>query len=388
MKIERIEARWIQCPIPEEKQHVSDFGRMTSFDMALVTVTTRSGLQGFGEAKGAVGSSGECAALVSCVEKELAPRVVGSDAREITRAFETLYNGPRAHYALERGRGFPVLGRRGLTIAAVGAIDMALWDLLGKHLDVPIVQLLGGRCRDKMKAYASGGWAGPDEIGEQLRGYVEKGFQAVKMRVGVMDGTVERSILRVRNARKELGPKIDIMVDAHGTFSVPEAKRFARGVEDCALRWFEEPINSDQRERLSEVRAVTSIPIAMGESEFTRFDIQELIRLQAVDVLQPDAAIIGGLTESHRIAQLAHTHQLELAPHLWGSAFSFMAGVHLAFASPSAVILEFSLGGNPLLHEMVEETISAPEGLISSPEKPGLGVTPRQEFIDEYTVPA
>lgn len=385
-RIAEISARWIRVPIPVDQQHVSDFGRLASFDMALVTVTTEAGLCGFGEAKGAVGSAGDCAALVTCVERELGPQLIGSDARHITRAWETMYGGTRAHYALERGRGFPILGRRGLTVAAIGAIDMALWDLLGKTLDVPVVQLLGGACRERMPAYASGGWADADAIGEQLGGYVERGFDSVKMRVGVMDGTVDASVLRVRNARRHLGPDIGLMVDAHGTFSVAEAKRFASRVEDCGLRWFEEPINSDQRARLADVRGHTAIPIAMGESESTRFDIVDLIRHDAIDVVQPDAAIIGGITESWRIAQLAHAHQLELAPHLWGSALSFMAGVHVAFASPAAVVLEFSLGANPLLHDLVEEEIRCADGSVDVPERPGLGVTPRPDFIDEYTV--
>ena len=152
LTIRAVEARWIRCPIPEERQHISDFGRLETFDMALVTVRTEDGLEGFGEAKGAVGSSGDCASLVTCVECELGPRLIGCDGREITRAWETLYNGTRAHYALSRGRGFPALGRRGTTIAALGAIDIALHDLVGKALGVPVVQLLGGACRDRMPA--------------------------------------------------------------------------------------------------------------------------------------------------------------------------------------------------------------------------------------------
>src|SRR5690606_12832834 len=135
-----------------------------------------------------------------------------------------------------------------------------------------VVQLLGGACRERMPAYASGGWAGADHIGEQLSGYVARGFNAVKMRVGVMDGTVATSVERVRAARRALGPDVEIMVDAHGTYSVPEAKQFCRALEECNLRWFEEPINADNPRGTAEVRQTTTIPIAAGESEFTRFD--------------------------------------------------------------------------------------------------------------------
>ena len=386
MNIRDVEAFWLHCPIPYERQHVSDFGRIASFDMTLVRVSTEDGLVGYGEAKAAVGSAGVCAALVSCIQHELRPLLIGQDARQITRLWEEMYNGSRAHYALAHGRAFPVLGRRGLNVAALSGIDMALWDVLGQSLGVPVVQLLGGACRAQMPAYASGGWAGVDGIGAQLGGYVERGFGAVKMRVGVMDGNVATSVARVRAAREALGPKIGLMVDAHGTWSVPEAKRFCREVEDCALAWVEEPINADNRRGTAAVRATTSIPIACGESEFTRFDFRDLIEVSAVDVLQPDLAICGGISEGMRIAALAATHQLALAPHIWGSALSFAAGLHLAFASPSATILEFSLGANPLLHELGEEPVICQNGLIAAPTRPGLGVTPRQAFIDEYRV--
>lgn len=384
MIIRDVDAIWLHCPIPHEKQHVSDFGRVGSFDMTLVTVTTEDGVQGFGEAKAAVGSAGVCAALVTCVRQELRPLLIGRDAGQITHLWETMYNGPRDHYALARGRTFPILGRRGLTVSAMSGVDMALWDLLGKALGVPVVQLLGGACRERMPAYASGGWAGADHIGEQLSGYVARGFNAVKMRVGVMDGTVATSVERVRAARRALGPDVEIMVDAHGTYSVPEAKQFCRALEECNLRWFEEPINADNPQGTAAVRASTSIPIAAGESEFTRFDFRGLIEAGAVDVLQPDLAICGGITEGRRVAELAATYQLELAPHCWGSAFSFMAGVSLAFASPAATIIEFSVGANPMLHDLVEEDIAAENGTIEAPQRPGLGVTPRAEFIAEY----
>jgi D-galactarolactone cycloisomerase len=384
MKIVDVNAVWLHCPIPYERQHVSDFGRIASFDMTLVSVTTENGMVGYGEAKAAVGSSGVCAALVTCVREELRPILLGRDARRITELWERMYNGPRDHYALERGRAFPVLGRRGLTVAAISGVDMALWDLHGKALGRPIVDLIGGPCRDTMPAYASGGWAGVEGIGAQLAGYVERGFGAVKMRVGVMDGSVAASVARVRAAREALGPEVGIAVDAHGTYSVPEAKQFCRGVEDAGLMWFEEPISADDRRGTAEVRAATSIPIAAGESEFTRFDFRDLIELRAVDVLQPDLAICGGLTEGLRIAALAGTHQLALAPHIWGSALSFMAGLHLAFATPAATILEFSLGANPLLHELVAERIVCANGRIAAPDRPGLGVTPQEAFIEQY----
>jgi L-alanine-DL-glutamate epimerase-like enolase superfamily enzyme len=199
-----------------------------------------------------------------------------------------------------------------------------------------------------------------------------------------MDETVEYSVERVRAAREALGNNIKLMADAHGTYSVPEAKKFCRGVEDYNLYWFEEPVSPDNRHGTAEVRASTSIPIAAGESEYTCFDIRDLLELRAIDIVQPDSAIIGGISEAMRAGHLANTYQLELAPHCWGSAFSFMAGVNVAFASPAATIIEFSLGGNPMMYELVKEKIEAKDGMIDAPTRPGLGLTPNWDFVKEF----
>jgi L-alanine-DL-glutamate epimerase-like enolase superfamily enzyme len=307
------------------------------------------------------------------------------DARRITAIWDTMYNGSRAGYALDRGRGFPVLGRRGVTMSAMSGIDMALWDVVGKALGVPVVELWGGARVDTLPAYASGGWADVDNIGAQLQGYVDRGFDAVKMRVGIMDGDVATSVARVAAAREALGPDVGLMADAHGTYNSTDAMRFLAGVEHLNLRWFEEPVNADDLAAARRVRASTRTPIAAGESESTRFDFRELISHEAADVLQPDLAICGGPTEGRRIAALAETHQLELAPHCWGSALSFNAGVSLAFSSSAARTIEYSLGGNPLLREMPTHPPIVDGGVVSAPIAPGFGVEPRTDFLDEFT---
>ena len=387
MKIASVDACWLHVPIPPEGQHISDFGRTTSFDAVLVRIETDSGLVGHGEAKSHVGSDSDNQALVTLIGDELGPKLIGQDARDITKIWETIYNGTRTHFALSRGHAFPILGRRGLTISAVSGIDIALWDLLGQHLGVPVWRLLGGRCHDALPAYASGGWAPADRIGDQLLGYIEKGgFKAVKMRVGVGDGEVRHSVARVRAARDALGPEVDLMVDAHGTYTVAEAKRFCRQVAECDLAWFEEPVSGDDKRGMAEIRAQTDIAIAAGENEYTRFDFYELAAARAVDIFQPDLAICGGITEAHRIAALADTFQIRMAPHLWGGALMFAAGLHLCIAAPSAFILEYSLGANPILHDLAETDFALKDGEIAAPEAPGLGITINQEFVDAYAV--
>ena len=387
MKITNIKASWLRVPIPEAKQSVSDFGRNDSFNTTLVRVETDAGLVGYGEAKASVGSIGAQRALVAVIEEELTPLLIGEDARDIARLWEVMYNGSRASCALSRGRAFPVLGRRGLTICGISGIDMALWDILGRSLDVPVYRLLGGKCRNRLPAYASGGWADESRIGDQLQGYIERGgFGAVKMRVGVMDGDVMTSVRRVQAARNSLGDKIDLMTDAHGTFSVSEAKRFCREVADCRLSWLEEPVSADNKPGCAEVRAGTDVPISAGESEFTRFDFLELAKLAAVDIFQPDLAICGGITEGMRIAALAEAYQIELAPHMWGGALMFSAGLQLCAVSPAATIVEYSLLHNPLQAELDLDPITATDGEIAIPERPGLGASINEDFVKRFTV--
>lgn len=387
MKIERIEATWVSIPIAAERQHKSDFGQIRTFDAAIVRIDTDAGITGWGEGKNAAGSAGTYAALVTLINKEFAPRLVGRDARDISVIWDSLYNGVRAHHATARGHAMPDMARRGQTIAAISAIDIALWDIAGKSLGVPVWRLLGGRKAEHMPAYASGGWADAKTIGDQLSGYVKQGgFKAVKMRVGAMDGAPHVSAERVKAARAALGPDIEIMVDSHGTFTVAEAKRFAHLVRDCNLAWFEEPVTADDKVGIAEVRAAAMIPIAAGESEFTRFDFRDLITQRAVDILQPDLAICGGITEARRIDALASSFNLRLAPHLWAGAPAFFAGLHLAAASPSSYILEYSLGANPMLHDLIEEDVSVTDGMIAIPDRPGLGITMRQDMLATHAV--
>jgi L-alanine-DL-glutamate epimerase-like enolase superfamily enzyme len=385
MRISRVRGTWCRVPIPYERQHTSDFGRVPTFDSVIVRVDTECGLTGWGEAKAGVGSAAACAGLAAIVNDDYAPLLVGQDPRDISRLWDVMYNTPREGYAVAGGYALPQVGRRGLSISALAGVDVALWDILGKSLGVPVWRLLGGKRVERMPAYASGGWADAANIGAQLQGYCDKaGFRAVKMRVGVMDGSPARSAARVRAARATLGPDIRLMADAHGTWTVAEARAFARMVEDCDLFWFEEPVSADDKAGMAEVRRSSSVPISAGESEFTRHDFREICELRAADVLQPDLAIAGGLTEGLRISALASAFNLRLAPHLWSGAPAFAAGLHLAATQSAGFILEYSLGHNPMLHDLIEESFPVEDGHVAIPDRPGLGITVRESFLEQY----
>jgi L-alanine-DL-glutamate epimerase-like enolase superfamily enzyme len=386
MRIAKVEAWWVRIPIETKSQHVSDFGRLTTFDAAILRIETNDGLVGWGEGKNAAGSAGSYGALVDLLNREVGPKLIGRDAGDIQGTWEFLYNGVRADKASREGHAMPELSRRGLSVAAISAVDIALWDILGKSLGVPVWQLLGGKKSDRLPAYASGGWASADAIGEQLQSYIARGgFKTVKMRVGAMDGTPHVSAARVRAARKALGPDIEIAVDAHGTYTVANAKRFMKLVEDCDLAWFEEPVIADDKQGMAEVRVAGCVPISTGESEQTRFAFRDLAMLRSADIFQPDPAFCGGISEAMKIATIASAFNLRFAPHLWAGAPCFFSGLHLNAASPSSFIIEYSLGANPMIHDLIEEKVEAVDGTIAIPDKPGLGFTINEAFLKAHS---
>jgi len=385
MKIKSVHAQWIQIPIEEARQHTSDFGTLRTFDAAILRIETDDGIVGWGEGKNAAGSAGNYATLVRLLNEDFGPRIIGRDPADVTFIWEDLYNGVRAEKAAAAGHAMPEMARRGLTVAAISAIDIALWDILGKADGKPVWKLLGGRKADRMQAYASGGWASADKIGEQLQSYVDAGgFGTVKMRVGAMDANPHASAARVKAARKALGPDVELAVDAHGTFTVATARRFARLVEDCDLAWFEEPIIADDKAGIAEVRATIPIPVSTGESEATRFAFRDLALMRAADIFQPDPAFCGGISEAMRIGTIASAFNLRLAPHLWAGAPCFFAGLHVCAASPASFAIEFSLGANPMIHDIIDESVVAKDGMIEFPEKPGLGFTMNEAVLSKY----
>jgi L-alanine-DL-glutamate epimerase-like enolase superfamily enzyme len=387
MRIARVEASWVRIPIASAHQHRSDFGQVKTFDAAFVRVETDTGIVGWGEGKNAAGSAGDYASVVTLINKEIAPKIIGRDPLDIQPIWENLFSGVRYHHVVARGHVMPEMARRGVTMAAISAIDIALWDIAGKHYGEPLWRLLGGKRADRLPAYASGGWAPASEIGAQLKSYVDAGgFQAVKMRVGAMDGPAHISAGRVQAAREALGPGIEIMVDAHGTYTVGEAKRFCHLVRDCDLAWFEEPVTAEDKTGIAEVRSFTHIPIACGENESTRYDFRDLIVKRCADILQPDLASCGGISEARHIASLAASFNLRLAPHLWAGAPAFFAGLHVLAASHAGHIVEYSLGANPMIHDTIAEKVSVTDGMIVVPDRPGLGITVKEDVIGRFAV--
>ena len=380
MKITRVRAIPMSAPVPLERQHRTDLGTKVKSDATLIRVETESGLVGIGAALGTP------PVVAAIIEHELEPELVGEDPMFSERLYEKMYNGSRAIPALERGVPQPeVSRRRGMVMEAIAGVDIAIWDVKAQLLGVPIYQALGAT-RRSIRGYASGGWAPGDEAEAELGGYAAKGFTAVKMRVVGRDGfSIAKCLRRVQAARRGIGPDVELMVDAHGSLEVANAIKLAKELEPYNIAWFEEPVSPDYHRGQAEVRRVTTIPIASGEREFTRFDFQDLLDHQALDIAQPDVARAGGLTEIRRIAALTSTRGVRLAPHAWGSAVLFAASIHVAMAAPNCHILEVTQGYMPMMWELFQEPFDIrPDGTVHAPERPGLGFTLREDALERF----
>ena len=379
MKITEIRCVPLEWQIPKEMQKwPSDYGLKTETHAIIVEVKTDEGITGYGEVHPGYGyTRGASHTAKALVEKELAPQIIGEDPTRPEVIWEKLYNGPRYELATTYGHSCPGMGRRGVTICAMSGIDMALWDVFAKSLNVPIYKLLGGEYRTRIPAYASGGHAPAEQAGEQAAEYVSKGFRGVKMRVGGMDAprVVDGAVERIAATREGIGPDVGLMLDAHGSLNVSQAMQLVHAAEEYDITWFEEPVPSDNWAGMAEVRAVTDVPIATGENDFTHFDFRDMIEEGVADIFQPDLAVVGGFTAARRVAVLTQAANLQCMPHVWGSAILFAASLQWAAALANCPVFEFRQGSCPLFTELLAEPFTVDEdGCVAIPDGPGIGV--------------
>ena len=379
MKITRVRTIPMSDPVPLERRHRTDLGTKMKSDATLILVETDKGLTGMGAALGTP------PVVAAIVEHELAAELIGEDPLFSERIFEKMYNGSRAKPALERGVPQAETSRRnGMVMEAIAGIDIAVWDVKAQALGIPVYQALGA-ARDRVRGYASGGWAPGNEAEAELGGYAAKGFTAAKMRVVGRDGfSIENCVRRVEAARRGIGPNVELMVDAHASLETPVAIRLAKALEPYNIAWFEEPVSPDNHAGMAEVRASTRIPIASGEREYSRYGFKSMLDHKAIDIAQPDVARAGGITEIRRIAALCAAEDIRVAPHAWGSGLLFAASIHVALATANCHILEVSQGYMPMMNELFNEPYDIRDGYVHAPDRPGLGFTLRPDALERF----
>jgi galactonate dehydratase len=332
-----------------------------------VQVYTDEGVTGLGE-----GSVSSKTLAVEAAIRDLERFVVGRDPRDIEALWQEMYRYPR-------WKGGPVLS------SAISAIEIALWDILGQTLDVPVYQLLGGRCRDRIRMYTHVAGETPAEAAEQAVALVEQGYTAVKTGGLLVNGEVVKpheamrlGAARIEAIREAVGPDIDILIDAHCQMTPQMAVAFADRIAEYEPFFFEEPTRPEDLGALEWVSQHSQIPLATGEQMFTKFGFTEVCDKHLVNYIQPDVIHCGGISEMKKIAAIAEAHFIDCAPHNPQSFVSTMASLHVDACTTNCVIQEFPPGPE----WQSDLFIGGPEitdGYASLPSGPGLGVRLNEE---------
>ena len=267
------------------------------------------------------------------------------------------------------------VGQKGISVSAISAIDTALWDLIGKQANMPLYQLFGA-CRDKVKAYASSGlWlsASIDELIEEAHGFIAQGFRSIKLRIGKEDP--REDVARARALREAIGDDIEILTDANQSLTVRQAIALARQLEAFNIGWLEEPVPAHDLAGHARILEAINIPVASGETDYTRFGMKSILDSGAVDILMPDLQRIGGLSEFRKSAALASAYNVPVSTHIFTEQSLSIAG-----SVANCISVEHVDWFAPLFNEAMQ----IEQGFILMPEGPGLGFTFDYKFIDTH----
>ena len=288
------------------------------------------------------------------------------------------------------------LGRGGRLYSTVlSGIDIALWDLRGKILGVPVYQLLGGPFRNKLRVYANGWYtnpASPELIAEEAKKVVEMGYTAMKFDpfgkiayTTISPEEAQLSVDRVAAVREAVGPNVDILIEVHARFNVYTAVGLAKRMEQYRPFWYEEPVSQENTNEMRQVRDRINIPVATGERLYLKFPFFDLVKNEAVDILQPDICNAGGITELHKIGSMAEAQHVMMAPHNTNSAVGTVASFHLDTAMPNFLIQEYHAEFyEPHYFQVVQGLPRQKDGYVNLPEGPGLGISLDNELLDKH----
>lgn len=366
MKITDIKTIRLRAAIPTEGRVFSRSGVRIARSTTLVQIETDEGITGLGSCSG----NGDLIAVI--VGKVLRPLLIGMDPTDIDAIWDKAYI---------RG-GHKEFGTRGVGVVALSGIDIALWDILGKVHGVPLYQLLGGKCRDKVPVYATALYPEePSIVAKRARAFAEQGFHGVKIKVGF---DLDQDIRIVRAVREELGKDFIVMTDANQGYSVEVALQAAAAFKDLGVFWLEEPLFVENIAGHAELRRDGGVPIAVGENLHMSYAFENFILRGAVDYLQPDVARAGGITEIQKITALAASHRLPVSFHTWGDGVALAASVHLSAALPECIVMELDYTYNPLREELLREPLTVAGGCLIPSEKPGLGVELNVEALQRF----
>lgn len=330
-----------------------------------IKVYTDEGIDGVGEATLEYKEK----ALFGAVE-HIRDYLIGKNPLDIEKHYHDIYRD--AYW-----RGGPVL------MSALSAVECALWDIEGKFLGVPVYQLLGGKCNDRVRIYINGWFSGartPEEFGAKAKEAVKRGVTAMKWDpfgksyMNISHADLDRALQCVAAVRQAVGDGVDLLIEGHGRFNVPTGIKIAKELEPFKPMWFEEPVPPDNLEALKAVRDKSPVAISAGERLYSRRDYRPLFEMRAVDYIQPDISHAGGVMELKKIASVAETYYIPFAPHNPSGPVANAATLQIAACCPNFEILEIMNSDVTWRKEVCNEKLSYADGYIQIPDAPGLGI--------------
>jgi len=381
MKITGVEVHVLKSPLAEPFAFSQGWVRQRS--ATLVEVITDDGVTGWGEAFAQGLEPPEIAA--AAIEYALKPLLIGADPLATEVLWHRMYHATRDY------------GRKGSVVAAISAVDIALWDIAGRARGEPIYKLLGGAFRDRVEPYATGfyrikGQGEAARLADEAVRHHEAGFRLMKVKLGY---GVEDDIACMQAICRAIeGRDVTLMIDTNHAYGRAEALRLGRALADCKLRWYEEPVVPEDLRGYVEMREKLTMPIAGGENEHTMYGYRELFAAGAVDIAQPDLGSCGGITAARHIIALAQSHGVAVNPHVWGSAIAQAASLQLIAALPVAhhslfaqePVFEYDRSSHPFRQHLITEPILQQGGWVTIPNGPGLGVEIDRAALQKYRV--
>lgn len=343
-----------------------------------IKILTNSGISGWGEM-----ISGTKTDTVVAGAKELGKRIIGRNPFEIEKIWQELH---RSFF-----RGGPI------NATIISGIEMALWDIKGKALNIPVYEFLGGIARDKIMVYSWIGGDRPDDVVKEALDRREKGFKAIKMNateeLHYIDSfkKIDQVVERVASIREKVGYDLNIGIDFHGRVHKPMAKVLVNALEPYKLMFYEEVVLPENEEAFEEVSKYTSTPLATGERLYTRWEFKNILKKGVIDIIQPDVALCGGILEAKKIVAMAESFDIAVAPHAPYGPIALAATLQLDVCTPNVFIQEQSLGihynkGFDLLDFVKNKDIfQYTDGYLDIPKKSGLGIEIDEELVKEVS---
>jgi D-galactarolactone cycloisomerase len=386
MKITELKVHVLKCPLAEPFAFSQGWVRQRC--ATLIEVVTDTGITGWGEAFAQGLEPPEIAAAV--ITHALQPLVVGSDPLDTEVLWHRMYHKTRDY------------GRKGSVIAAISAVDTALWDIAGKFHGLPIHKLLGGAFRERVQPYATGfyrisGQGEAPRLADEALRHLDAGFGLMKVKLGYgVDDDIAcmHAIGKALQGKTLQGKAVQLMVDTNHAYGRADALRLGHALAEFDLRWYEEPVVPEDLQGYVEMRQKLRMPIAGGENEHTLYGFREFLGAGCVDVAQPDIGSCGGITAGRHIVALAQAHGVQVNPHVWGSAIAQAAALQFIAAVPVAhhalfapePVLEYDRSSHPFRQQLIAQPLQMVDGWVEVPCGPGLGVEVDRAVLEAFRV--